>query len=176
MTALTKVFDRILTDISAVVMIGMMVMIVANATGRSFFSLPIPASTEIVQYWFLPIVILFGIPIAQTEKENITVTLLIDRFSVSARQHFHQFALSLAAVLSALFAIFGLRNAIEMYSVGSTAGISEVTSWPVYFCVPFAFAVLTFVFVHDIADLTRNRNLVNAIADSAEQPSPDSAL
>src|SRR5699024_579119 len=73
MLTFTRVLGKCLTITTAAEIIVMMVHIVVHALTRSLFDAPIYGTNEIVEYWYLPVVALLGIPAAQLQKEHITV-------------------------------------------------------------------------------------------------------
>src|SRR5699024_7793184 len=120
----------------ATAIIVMMVHIVVHALARSLFDAPIYGTNEIVEYWYLPVVALLGIPAAQLQKEHITVTMVIERARPATASVFTIFACVLGALVSLAFAWFGLDKALENMAIGQTADVSDIITWPVYFLVP----------------------------------------
>ncbi|PCC48608.1 TRAP transporter small permease [Brevibacterium aurantiacum] len=155
MLTFTKVLNKCLTITTAAAIIIMMVHIVIHALTRSLFDAPIYGTNEIVEYWYLPIVALLGIPAAQLQKEHITVTMAIERARPAAAAVFTIFACILGALVSLAFAWFGLTRALEYMAIGQTADVSDVITWPVYFLVPIVFVLLAVLYVLDAAVIAR---------------------
>lgn len=149
MLSFTRTLNKCLTTITAVALIVMMVHIVVHALARSLFDTPIYGTNEIVEYWYLPIVALLGIPAAQLQKEHITVTMVIERARSSTASVFTISACVLGALVSIGFAWFGLMKALENMAIGSTADVSDIITWPVYFLVPIVFVLLAALYVLD---------------------------
>lgn len=147
MTNFNQRLNRILTVASALAMIAMMLHVVAHALLRSFLGSPIYGTNEMVTYWYLPIVALLGIPAAQLQKQHISVTLITDRFGSRTEGLFNAFACVLGAIVALGFAWFGLGEAIDNMRTQSTAGVTNITTWPVYFVVPFAFSLLAYIYL-----------------------------
>jgi|SRR5690625_2481944 len=139
-----------LSLISAVVLIVMMVHILAHALGRYFFSSPIYGTNEIVQYWYLPLVALLGIPAAQLQKQHITVTLVTGRMAFRNAAIFKIFAALLGAAVSGLWTWYGFQEALRRMEMGATAGVTDIVIWPIYFLVPITFLLLAALYVIDI--------------------------
>ena len=164
---------------AVVVTFVMMVHVTVNALLRTFANIPVPATLELTQYWYLPVVALLGFVAAQTHGEHIVADLVFHRFPPPARR-FVLFTGYLAVMLvMAGFAWYGLGEAVHAYDIGKTAGVSDIVAWPAYFLVPLVFAVLTVQFamaasgalrgsgaaegpeqsgVHDAADITTERS------------------
>lgn len=141
--------NRVLTTITAIAVIVMMLHIVVHALARSLFDAPIYGTNEIVEYWYLPVVALLGIPAAQLQKEHITVTMVTERARPTTASAFKVFACVLGAHVSIGFAWFGLMKALENMAIGSTADVSDIITWPVYFLVPIVFVLLAALYVLD---------------------------
>src|SRR5699024_11101198 len=103
---------------------------------------PITGTNEIVTFYYLPLVALLGIPAAQLKREHITVTLFIDRMGERAAVALTVIACAIGAALSIGFAYFGLLEAVGNFESGSTAGVTAIITWPIYFLVPIVFALL----------------------------------
>lgn len=147
--------NRVLSIITAIALIVMMLHVVLHALLRYFANAPIYGTNEIVAYWYLPIVALLGIPAAQLQKEHITVTLAIERMSDKTAGVFKIFAAVVGALLSLGFAWYGFEEAMENMAMGSTAGVTDITTWPVYFLVPVVFVLLAVLFIIDIMVILR---------------------
>lgn len=155
MLTFTKVLNKCLTITTAAAIIVMMLHIVIHALTRSLFDAPIYGTNEIVEYWYLPIVALLGIPAAQLQKEHITVTMVIDRARPATASVFTVFACILGTLVSLAFAWFGLIKALENMAIGQTADVSDIITWPVYFLVPVVFVLLAALYVLDAVAVVR---------------------
>ena len=157
MFTFNRVLDRWLTVTTAAAVIVMMLHIVTHALARSLFDAPIYGTNEIVEYWYLPIVALLGIPAAQLQQEHITVTMAIERAKPATAAVFTVFACLLGTLVSIAFAWFGLSKALENTAIGSTADVSDVITWPVYYLVPVVFVLLAVLYILDAVAILRRR-------------------
>jgi TRAP-type C4-dicarboxylate transport system permease small subunit len=155
MLTFNRVLDRCLTITTAAAVIVMMLHIVTHALARSLFDAPIYGTNEIVEYWYLPIVALLGIPAAQLQKEHITVTMAIERARPATASVFKIFGCILGSLVSLAFAWFGLTRALRNMAIGSTADVSSIITWPVYFLVPIVFVLLAVLYVLDAIVIAR---------------------
>lgn len=155
MLTFTRVLGKCLTITTAAAIIVMMVHIVVHALTRSLFDAPIYGTNEIVEYWYLPVVALLGIPAAQLQKEHITVTMAVERARPATSSVFKVFACVLGVLVSLSFAWFGFGRALENMAIGSTADVSDVITWPVYFLVPVVFVLLAVLYVLDAVVIAR---------------------
>ncbi|SMY00973.1 TRAP-type C4-dicarboxylate transport system, small permease component [Brevibacterium iodinum ATCC 49514] len=155
MLRFNRILDQWLTVTTAAAIIVMMLHIVAHALARSLFDAPIYGTNEIVEYWYLPVVALLGIPAAQLQKEHITVTMAVDRARPATAAVFKIFACILGCLVSLAFAWFGLSKALDYMAIGQTADVSSVITWPVYFLVPIVFVLLAVLYVLDTIVIAR---------------------
>lgn len=142
-----KGVESTLSLITAITLMLMMLHIVAHGILRYFFSSPIYGTNEIVSYWYLPIVVLLGIPAAQLRDEHINVTLVTGRLSEGTAAIFTAFGALIGLLLCVGFAWFGLTEALGNAAMGTTAGVTSVISYPVYFLVPLVFGLLGILYL-----------------------------
>lgn len=155
MLKFNNALNKALTTITAIAVIVMMLHIVVHALARSLFDAPIYGTNEIVEYWYLPVVALLGIPAAQLQTEHITVTMVTERARTTTASAFKVFACVLGALVSIGFAWFGLMKSLENMAIGSTADVSDIVTWPVYFLVPIVFVLLAVLYVLDAVVILR---------------------
>lgn len=149
MYKVVKSLDTVLCSIAALALLAMMILTVVNALTRTWFSSPIEDANEIVAQWFLPVLVLFGIPAAQVWKEHLNVTLATERMNPISLALTKVVGYTACAVASAALTWFGLEEALKKMDIGATAGITTLPVWPFYFLVPIGFAFATIVFVLD---------------------------
>ena len=140
MTRVNAGMDKVLSVLTAIAVVAMMLHVVAHALMRFFLNSPLYGTNEIVSYWYLPIVALLGIPAAHLQKEHITVVLLVE---------------NLGRKVQNVFMVFGFREAMDKMSMGATAGVTDIVTWPVYFLVPLVFFVLAALYILDIFVVAR---------------------
>ncbi|MDN3480654.1 TRAP transporter small permease [Arthrobacter sp. APC 3897] len=150
MNRLTEGLKRVLLVLTAIAVVTTMLHVVAHGLLRFFFNAPIHGTTEIVSFWYMPVIALLGIPAAHLQKEHITVTLLVENVGWRIQRIFLVFACVMGAMVSVGFSVFGFQKALDKMSVGATAGVTDIISWPVYFLVPLVFVVLAVLYVNDI--------------------------
>ncbi|GAA2093059.1 MULTISPECIES: TRAP transporter small permease [Brevibacterium] len=152
---LNQLIDRLLSAITGVAVIAMMLHVVAHALMRFFFNAPLYGTNEIVAFWWLPAVALLGIPAAHLQKEHITVTIMLENLNARTANVFRIFACAVGALISLGFAWFGLEEAMKNTQIGSTAGVTDIITWPVYYLVPLVFLMLLVLYILDIVVIAR---------------------
>lgn len=155
--------DRSLSIVTSIALIIMMLHIVLHAVMRGFFQAPITGTNEIVTFYYLPLVALLGIPAAQLKREHITVTLFTERMGERAAVALTVIACGVGVALSVGFAYFGLLEALGNFESGSTAGVTAIITWPIYFLVPIVFSLLAFLYIGRAVALLRGKDGVNEV-------------
>ncbi|WP_120006432.1 TRAP transporter small permease [Nesterenkonia muleiensis] len=147
--------DKILSVLAASAMVGMMLHVMLHATLRSAFDTPLYGANEIITYWYLPAIVLLGIPAAQVKNQHISVSLLVGTLDQKIQAIFYVFAYLLGAVVSVGFAWFGFQRAKDNMAIRSTAGVTDIVTWPVYFLVPLIFSILAILYIVEILATVR---------------------
>lgn len=80
-----RLAESVLGGIVAVLLMAMMLITVVDVVGRYGLKQPVPGAYELVEL-MLAILIFMALPLVCLKDENITVTLLIERFPAKARQ------------------------------------------------------------------------------------------
>lgn len=133
--------------------------IVLNALLRAFADSPLYGTNEVASFWYMPIVVLLGLAAAQIQKEQITVTLVTGRMHTRTAAIFTLFGCTVGGLLSVVLAWLGLEEAVSKMDLGATAGVTAITTWPVYFVVPIAFLLLAVIYVVDFLEVLKTRNI-----------------
>lgn len=141
--------------IGAAVVLLMMLHIVVDVTLR-FFHIPLQATIEIVQAWYMvPVAFL---PLAFVEKidGHISVELVSQHLS----QRWQQVLIAAASLLSAVyFAAFAWGTGIDAwskYKIGEVAlGDVEVIVWPTRFLLPLGCGLIALFLVYKAICLLR---------------------
>jgi TRAP-type C4-dicarboxylate transport system permease small subunit len=161
---------ELLIEVPAVIVtLVMMVHITANALLRTFAHDPIQHTLEIVQYWYVPTVAFLGFVAAQHRGQHIAADLVFELLPKVTRRFVLCAVFVICAVLCLGFARYGWNEATHALDIRKTAGVSDVPSWPSYFLVPFAFAILTVQFaIASVRAITRPEigHVVTDIEDS----------
>lgn len=144
---LAKDLDNVLAVIASVALLAMMLHVVAHGVWRHFFNAPFYGTNEIVAYWYMPVLVLFGLLAAQTQGEHISVTILVDSLTAKARVAMLVVGRVLGFLVSIGFAWYGLVEALNKYDMGTTAGTTLIPMWPITFLVPVVFVVLALLYV-----------------------------
>lgn len=155
--AAVQSIDRAINSVTAIVLVAMMVHVTTHALSRFLFEAPLPVTNELVEYVYMPIVALLGIPSALLQREHIVATLFTDLMVTANAVFFRALGAVIGVVVSAAWAFFGAKEALFNMEIGAVAGISAVTIWPIYFIVPIIFTVLAALYVYNAVMVIRNK-------------------
>ena len=147
---INKAIGLVAGAIAGVATIVMMFHVIANVVARKIFNHPLPATLEITQYWYMPLLAILGILAAQIAMENLRADILFARFPPVARKWLAIVTNVVAALICLGFAWYSFGAAVENARIGQTAGISLLPIWWVGFVVPVTFLLLAYVFVAQI--------------------------
>lgn len=137
--ALGRVIQKInkgsgaLLAVAGVALTLMILAITFDVIARSFFGTAITGVSETVQYWFMPLSILFALSYSEWKHEHIRVTLLSD--SMTGRpQAATLFAGQLVAVVACgMLAWSSIEAAIGSFNLQETVamGTGALSIWPI---------------------------------------------
>lgn len=156
MLRVVRTLELACTGTAAVGLLALTVVTVVNALGRTWLGSPVYASTEMAAQWFLPLIVLLGIPSAQVWKEHYTVSIITVRLGRRSLLLTKLLAYAGSAVVCTAVAWFGYLKALEETEVQATAGITTLPVYPFYFLVPAGFALAALVFACDAVLALRN--------------------
>lgn len=155
--SVNKVLNVSLTVVATIVLFVGAAHIVVNATLRAFLDSPIYGTNEVVTFWYMPLLVMFGIPAAKLQGEHIVVTLVTSRVDAITHKTLRRFSSTISLILVLGFAWFGLQEATNQLKVLATAGVTDIVTWPTYFAVPIAFAIMAYF---DIVNLFMPNSLL----------------
>lgn len=167
----SRAFDLVIEVPAIILTFVMMLHITINALLRTYWSSPINNTLEMVQYWYLPLVAFLGFVAAQHRGQHIATGLIYDMLPHAAKRIILAVLFTLGALITFGFTWFGWGEAMHAMSIGKTAGVSDLVSWPVYFVVPLAFGSLTIQLLYTAWSAIRPRRT----SDPDPDPDPDDA-
>ena len=144
--------------VAVVALFAILVQTLAHVVARYFFNSGVPNTLELVSAWYMPIAIFLGFVVAKAEREHIEARLIFDKLSPKNQRALRLFISLLAVVITALFAVLTLQMALKGFSIKETVGYAGLIVWPVYFVLPFSFAITSLLYVADFVDDVRGRS------------------
>ena len=150
---IVRIFKYI-SYVSAVCLVGIMIVAFVNALGEKFLHHGIPGSTEIVEYLHVPVVFLSA-AFVTLDRGQTTIDLLSQRFPNWLQKVCGTFSYLLGAAISGFV---GYRGFVQMGKHLSTHAMSAVTGfgfplWPFSCLFAIGFMMIAFSFVWSIVRL-----------------------
>ena len=140
--------------LGGIAVVALMFHIIADVFLRYFFNSPLPATIEIVSYWWMVLAVFPGIALTQRRKEHVEVTLLSDLMPESHKSVIILAARVLTIITVGALAWYGWLAALEQMQRGEIAmGSITILIWPMRFIVPLGFGLF---FLQLLLDLYRD--------------------
>lgn len=169
-SALQVALDRGSLVIQIVAVLGLFAILVqtlVHVVARYFFNSGVPNTLELVSGWYMPIVVFLGFVIAKVQREHIEARLIFDKLSPKNQRAFRIFSNVLAVTVTAIFAVQTFQMALHGMAIKETVGYAGLIVWPVFFIMPFAFAIMACLYLADLIDDIRGRAELTAHLDDA---------
>jgi len=150
-----KIIDRLclwLGYASAVAIIILMLVVVADVCGRYFFNNPITGASELAS--FLMIVVVFpALAWTALEGKHIKVDLLVSRFSPRAQAILDSITLLVAL---GIYIVITWQSVLESMSVDTATGMLRLQHAPFYWIMTVSLAIFCLsILVLVIRNITR---------------------
>ena len=137
--------------LSAVFVLLLMILVIADILGRYLFNSPVPMTYEVGSFLMVFIVFL-GLAYTQRQGAHIRVEFLTLRLSSRTRAILDIVASSLGFLLYITIVYQGFMWSWTSWQVGDyVAGLVNIPRWPSQFIVPIGSAILCLQFIADVA-------------------------
>ena len=136
--------------ISAVCVLILMVLVIADIFGRYLFNSPVPMTYEVGSF-LMVFVVFLGLAYTQRMGAHIRVEFFTLRLSERARAMLDILASGLGLLLYLTIAYQSFNWALASWRVGDyVAGLINIPRWPSQFMVPLGSALLCLQFLADV--------------------------
>ena len=137
--------------LSAIFVLLLMILVIADILGRYLFNSPVPMTYEVGSFLMVFIVFL-GLAYTQRQGAHIRVEFLTLRLSSRTRAILDIVASSLGFLLYVTIVYQGFIWSWTSWQVGDyVAGLVNIPRWPSQFMVPVGSAILCLQFIADVA-------------------------
>lgn len=141
-----------LRAVGEVGIVSMMLIVIADVAMRSIFNAPILGTLEVVTYWCMVTVSFVGMWLAQKRNEQISVTMLTDRFSAQGQLLHRLFGNLLTFLFLLAVGWYGWSSALDNMARGEFTGATHVLIWPMRFLVPIGMLAFIITLVIQTVD------------------------
>ena len=137
-----------------VITLLLMFHIVADVVGRTLFNHPLPATSEMVQYWWMVLITFSGFGFTQLRGDHIRATLVTDYLPLSWQKWSEVATLLILAGFAAGLAWYGLVAARHSMEIGEAVMAAfTVPVWPFVFAIPVGGVALVLQCVASMYDV-----------------------
>lgn len=149
--------ERFLNNvIGAILVVGMMLLIVADVTGRYFFNRPVQGTMELTIFIMVGMVFL-TIGYTQGIKAHIKIEILAERMSFRMRKVFELVTCVLGLGIYGLIAWQGVMLALDSWKYHEyTDGLIPFPTLPAKLTVPIGSILLCLRFILDIVNILKD--------------------
>jgi len=141
--------------ISAILLVGMMLLVVCDVTGRYLLNRPVHGTMEITEF-IMVAVVFFTLAHTQAIRAHIKVELLLERMSRRVRLLLEAITYLFGMVIFALIGWQGVMSAIEAWEFWEvTDGLIPFPTLPAKLTIPIGCFVFCLRFIIDIVEAVR---------------------
>ncbi|CAD7049973.1 TRAP transporter small permease [Pseudorhizobium endolithicum] len=158
MPFISRLADKLsqaLAFLGAVGVLAMMVHVCADVLSRTLTGASLPATVEIVSYYYM--VLVAFLPLAWVERRNAMISVELIEFLLTPRwRQLSDMSIAIFAVAAyAVMAHASWLTAVKNYETGTfvVALQTKIITWPGYFLPPAGFALAAVVMVIRLLDL-----------------------
>jgi TRAP-type C4-dicarboxylate transport system permease small subunit len=138
----------------AAVMVGLMLLTVADVVLRSLFRAPILGSFELTEF-ALVVMAFLAIPWAAVKKANVRVDLLVSSLTPKMQAVFDSVTCFMALVVTAFCAWYTVPQALYIWRLGTESDMLRIPVYPFYFLVAFGFFLLSLILLANFIELVK---------------------
>jgi len=129
--------------------LGMMVSTIVDVIGSKAFTLPLPASLEVVYFCQL-IAIAGALAYGQIDGRHIRVELFVDKLSKKARAFFHALAALLGLALFVILTWKSYQYAMTLKAINDVTATSRIPMYPFVLWLGLCFVPLCLVLIGEL--------------------------
>lgn len=141
--------------VGTVALVTLMLQVSVNGIVRRLVGVQIPLTLELTEWWYMPLLAAAGIALAALWGEHFYVDLVFERLATSGRRVLAMFSGLVTLVLTVAITWFSLQRALDEAAIGRYEPVTRLPTWPLYFIIPFAFAVFSAILVASLIRLFR---------------------
>jgi len=116
--------------------LSLMLHVVLDVAMRSLFNQPAPATLEVSQFWYMPLIVFLGLAIAERTDQHISAPIVYDHLSSRLKLEFTIIGTALSVALLVGMAWYGFEQAMTLMKQGAIGIGSGVPIWQPRFLVP----------------------------------------
>ena len=152
---LIKVVSIALAIPAAAACVALMLHVISDVIGRTFFNQPVQGTLEVTEHWWMITIVFAGLGYTQVQREHIRATAVIDLLSDRWQRASEVIATTLLAGIALVIAWYGWTAALESHQIReATSSSPPVTIWPFLFLMPLGGIALALQSIATIYEVT----------------------
>ena len=140
---------------SALACVLMVLQIIVDVAGRTFFHRPLRGTLDMTSDWWMVAMVFLALGYAQMRNEHIRATVVTELMPQAWQRGAEMVTVALVALLAIAMAYYGWSAAVDSYAIReSSDNVRTLPLWPFRFLVPLGclgLAVQCIVTIHDAA-------------------------
>lgn len=132
------------------VLLLMLGYIVANALSRTLTGVSVPATLELVQHWFMPLIVSFGLVGAQLTGQHMDADLFFGWFSNRGKKALTIAVRAFSCLFIAFWSYWAFQEALYATSRNIRAGFTDIPAWPAYYALGLALLGMALVLLMQV--------------------------
>lgn len=147
-------FEKFLTLVAALVIMGVMFIGVFQVFGRKLINLPVPGYVDVIEM-SMTVFAFLSIAYCQRVGGHIRMEIILGRFKGRTLYGFEVMGTLVVLAIIVLLTYFGYEHFLRAWTIGDSTIDIEIQIWPSKLLVPFAFALLSFRLIIQLIGFTR---------------------
>ncbi len=157
---------RIAVAVVATLIALMMLNLIIDSASRNLLQSPLPGTTDIVSFLWMPGLAILGLGYAQIRDEQVRVTIVSEKTSPSTRRKLEIATEIVSGITSLVLTIVAAQVFLDSLEIGKTATSSRwLQLWPGQFLITIGFAICALAAVARIYRLSVGTELPAAVPE-----------
>lgn len=151
----TKLLSLALAVPAAVACTALMLHVIADVVGRTFFNHPVPGTLETAEHWWMITIVFAALGYSQVRGDNVRATAVVELLSPGWQRFAEIVTTAMLGVVALLLAWYSWQAASHSYEIReATSSSPPVSIWPFLFFMPvggIALALQSVASIYEVA-------------------------
>ena len=148
-------FSVILAVPAAFACLAMMVQILVDVSGRTFFNRPWQGTLERTAHWWMICIVFAGLGLTQVRHEHVRATAVVELLSDGWQRLAEIVSTALLGLVGVVLAWYTLQGALDSYAIREVTGSSPaIVIWPFLFFMPLGGVALALQSIATIYEIS----------------------
>lgn len=149
----------VLAVAGAIACAALMLHVIADVTGRTFFNHPLPGTLEVTEHWWMITIVFAALGYTQVQREHIRATAITELMSHTWQRVSEAVTCVLLGVLAVFLTIYSWQAAVESHAMReATSSAPPITIWPFLYLMPLGAVALLLQSISSIYEIAKDVN------------------